>query len=86
LCLTMDNSAASDMLPLNVGRAIAYGLDEQAAFEAITINPATLLGLADRIGSIEVGKDADLAMFTGHPFSSLSKCELVMIDGVIYKN
>ena len=86
LCLTMDNSASSDMLPLNVGRAIAYGLDEQAAFEAITINPATLIGLQERIGSIEVGKDADLAIFTGHPFSSLSRCEATIIEGVVYPN
>jgi imidazolonepropionase-like amidohydrolase len=82
----MDNSASSDMLPLNVGRAIAYGLDEQTAFEAITINPATLIGLQDRIGSIEVGKDADLAIFTGHPFSSLSRCEATVIEGVVYPN
>ena len=64
----------------------AFGLDEQTAFEAVTINPATLIGLADRIASIEVGKDADLAIFTGHPFSSLSRCEAVIIDGEIYNN
>ncbi len=86
ICLTMDGSGQVGMLALNVGRAIAYGLDEQTAFEGVTINPATLLGLQDRIGSIEVGKDADMAIFSGHPFCSMSRCEKTIIDGEVYDN
>ena len=52
----------------------------------MTINPAKLLGLADRVGSIEVGKDADLAIWNGNPFSNLSLCEKTVIDGVVYEN
>ena len=50
----------------------------------ITINPARELGLDDRLGSIEVGKDADIALFNGHPFDAFSRCELALIDGEVY--
>ena len=63
-----------------------HGLSEQAAFEGVTINPAKTLGLADRLGSLEPGKDADIAIFDGHPFSSLTLCRLTMIDGKVVYN
>ena len=84
VCLTADSSSQTQFLPATVGILMVNGLDEQAAFEGVTINPARLLGVADKVGSIEVGKDADLAVFSGHPFSSLSKCMMTMIDGVAY--
>lgn len=84
VCLTADSGSQTQFLPATVGILMVNGLDEQAAFEGVTINPARLLGVADKVGSIEVGKDADLAVFSGHPFSSLSKCMMTMIDGVAY--
>ena len=84
VCLTADSGSQTQFLPATVGILMVNGLDEQAAFEGVTINPARLLGVADKMGSIEVGKDADLAVFSGHPFSSLSKCMMTMIDGVAY--
>ena len=60
--------------------------EKQAAFEAVTIRPARWLGIGDRTGSIEVGKDADLAIFTGHPFSNFSRCQYTIIDGEVYQN
>ncbi|MBO1581118.1 amidohydrolase [Bacillus sp. XF8] len=73
---------------LNVCAAIAVreGLDEKIALEGITILPARNLRLEHRIGSIEVGKDADLVLWTHHPFHYLAKPVLTMIDGkIIYK-
>ena len=58
-------------------------MSEKAALEAITIQPAKVLGVDDRVGSIEVGKDADLVLWNGHPFSGMSKPDWVMVDGVL---
>jgi len=68
---------------LDAAKAIRYGLDRQKAFEALTINPAWTLGLENRIGSIEEGKDADIAIFSGHPFDIYSKVEKTIVDGEI---
>lgn len=73
---------------LNVCAAIAIreGWEEQKALEAITINPARNLKLAHRIGSLEAGKDADIVLWTHHPFHYLAQTILTMIDGkIIYK-
>ena len=50
---------------------------------AITINPAQIIGVDDRVGSLEVGKDADLVVFSGHPFDYQTVSEMVMVDGEI---
>jgi imidazolonepropionase-like amidohydrolase len=73
---------------LNVCAALAVreGMDEQTALEGITINAAKNLKLERRIGSLEKGKDADLVLWTHHPFHYLAKPVLTMIDGkIIYK-
>lgn len=59
----------------------ANGLGEEEALKAITINPAINCGVADRVGSLEKGKDADFVIWSGHPFSIRSKVEQVFIDG-----
>lgn len=70
-----------ECLLLQAARSVAYGLPEQEALAAITLQPAKILGLADRVGSLAVGKDADLAIFTGHPFDYKSLCCETYIDG-----
>ena len=65
--------------------ALAYGLSFEAALRSITINAAKLLGMDDRIGSIEAGKDADLALFDGDPFEYATHCTAVIIDGSVVK-
>lgn len=70
-------------LPTTAGCAVREGLDPQAALRAITITPAKLLGIADRVGSLETGKDADIVVYDGKPFNLMSRISLVMINGEI---
>lgn len=61
--------------------AVHFGLAPDAALEAVTLSPARILGIADRVGSIEPGKDADLVLFDGDPFEYTSHVCGVLIDG-----
>jgi imidazolonepropionase-like amidohydrolase len=63
--------------------SVKEGMEEYEALKAITINPATILGIADRVGSIEEGKDADIVIMSGHPFDTFSTTDLVLVDGEI---
>ena len=69
------------VLLFEAAMAIPYGLSREDALAMITIEPAKILGIQDRVGSIEAGKDADLAFFDGDPFEWVTHCEGVMIDG-----
>jgi imidazolonepropionase-like amidohydrolase len=67
------------------GKMMKYGdLTEEEALRLVTLNPAIQLRLDQRIGSIDVGKDADLVLFNGHPFSVYSRPEMTMIEGEVY--
>ena len=68
-------------LPLCAGMAVKAGMDPFDALKAITINPAEHIGVADRVGSLEVGKDADLVITAGSPFEVLTEVKAVFIDG-----
>ena len=68
-------------LPLCAGMAIKAGMDPFDALKAITINPAEHIGVADRVGSLEVGKDADIVITAGSPFEVLTEVKAVFIDG-----
>ena len=69
-------------LPLCAGLAMKEGLPEDAAWRAITINPAKVARVDDRIGSLEVGKDADIAIFDGHPLRDIQcRTRQVFVDG-----
>lgn len=74
-------------LALCAGLAARSGLDEMEALKAITINPAEIVGIADRVGSIEVGKDADIVIFDGNPLKDIdSKTYMTIIDGeIVYR-
>jgi imidazolonepropionase-like amidohydrolase len=63
------------------GNAVSHGMAYGAALAAITINPAKIFGVADRTGSLEPGKDADLVVWTGDPFEPLSQATAVFIHG-----
>ena len=68
-------------LPLCAGMAIKAGMDPFDALKAITLNPAEHIGVADRVGSLEVGKDADLVITNGCPFEVMTEVKAVFIDG-----
>lgn len=69
---------------LEAAKTVRYGgLTPEQALRTVSLNSARELGISDRVGSIDVGKDADLAIFSGHPLSSLSRCETTIIDGEI---
>lgn len=60
------------------------GLSENEALRLVTINPARQLRIEDRVGSLDVGKDGDLAIFNGHPLNTFSKCVMTLIEGEVY--
>lgn len=72
-------------LNTEAAKAVKYGnVPPDEALKFVTINPAMQLGIEARVGSIEVGKDADLAVWSGDPLSALSRCEQTWIDGREY--
>ena len=77
-----DNSVIPQQyLPLCAGMAVKAGMDEFDALKAITINPAEHIGVADRVGTLEVGKDADVVIMNGCPFEVMTEVKAVFIDG-----
>lgn len=75
-----------EYLPLCAGLAVKAGMDEFDALKAITINPAKHLGVEDRVGSLEVGKDGDVVVMSGSPLKVESLVKWVVIDGVVVYN
>lgn len=73
-------------LPMCAGIAVKHGMKKEKAIEAITINPAKTLGIQDRVGSLEVGKDADIVIWDGCPLEIQSNVLFTIIDGkIVYK-
>lgn len=70
-------------LPLCAGLAVREGMTHDDALRAITINPAEMCGISDRVGSLEVGKDADMSLFDSDPLTLFAKPLLVVGDGEI---
>jgi imidazolonepropionase-like amidohydrolase len=75
-----DPSTGKD-LTYHAARAVAFGLDRDEAIRALTINPARIFGIDDRVGSLKVGKDADLFITTGDPLDLRSEVKHLFIDG-----
>lgn len=75
-----------EYLPLCAGLACKKGLDEMEALKAITINPAEILGIGDRVGSLVAGKDADIVVSDGHIFNTMTNVVYTFINGeMVYK-
>ena len=80
-----DSDELQRHLNLEAAKSMRYGgLSEAEALALVTINPAKQLAIDDKVGSIEAGKSADLALFDGHPLSNYSKALRVWIDGHEY--
>ncbi len=83
--INSDSGEMSRRLNQEAAKSIKYGgLSEQDAWKLVTLNPAKLLHLDDRMGSIKVGKDADLVLWSDNPLSIYAKAEKTLIDGVTY--
>lgn len=85
VCITTDAPVMPiDKLPMAAGLCAAEGLPMEAAWKAITINPAEVLEIADRVGSLEVGKDADIVIWTADPLTTIGgKAHITIVDGKI---
>lgn len=89
VALHSDSPVVGQWLNLEAAKALAAGrraglpLERERAIQWITLNPARVLGLDNRIGSLEPGKNADLVLWSGDPFSVYSRADLVFIDGAV---
>ena len=75
------SARSADRLDVQAGHAMRGGLTRDQALRAVTITPAQFLGIQDRVGSVEVGKDADLVLWNGAPFEATSRPVGVMVGG-----
>lgn len=83
--LKSDSNELMRHLYQEAAKTMKYGgLSETDALKMITLNAAKQLGLDKRLGSLEIGKDADLAIFNAHPLNSYARCEMTLVDGEVY--
>jgi imidazolonepropionase-like amidohydrolase len=83
--LNSDSNELARRLYWEAAKAVKYGgVSEQEALKMITLHPAWQLGVDTRVGSLEVGKDADIAIFNVHPFAPDARVETTLVDGVVY--
>ncbi len=83
--INSDSDERARRLNLDAAKMMKYGdMSEQEALRMITLNPAIQLGIQDRVGSIDVGKDADLSIWNGNPLSVYSRVETTFIDGEVF--
>lgn len=85
VAINSDDREMSRRLNQEAAKTVKYGgMSEEEAWKTVTINPAKLLHLDDRVGSIKEGKDADLVLWTDHPLSVYAKAEKTIIEGKVY--
>jgi imidazolonepropionase-like amidohydrolase len=85
VAINSDDAEMARRLNQEAAKSVKYaGMDEEEALKMVTLNPAKLLHVADRIGSIKAGKDADLVLWSDHPLSIYAKAEKTIVDGIIY--
>lgn len=83
--INSDSNERARRLNIEAAKTMRYGgMSEEEALRMITLNPARQLRIDNRVGSIDVGKDADLVIWNEHPFSTYSRPETTMIDGEIF--
>ena len=83
--INSDDSEMSRRLNQEAAKSVKYGgISEEDAWKFVTLNPAKLLHIDNRVGSIKVGKDADVVLWSDHPMSVYAKAEKTIIEGVTY--
>ncbi len=85
VAINSDDAEMARRLNQEAAKSIKYAnMDEQDALKMVTLNPALMLHVADRTGSIKVGKDADLVLWSDHPLSIYARAEKTIVDGIVY--
>ena len=85
VAINSDDPEMARRLNQEAAKSVKYAnMDEEDALKMVTINPATMLHVGDRTGSIKVGKDADLVLWSDHPLSIYAKAEITLVDGIVY--
>jgi imidazolonepropionase-like amidohydrolase len=84
VALKSDSEDVTRRLNQEAGKIIHYGVSEEDALKMITLNPAWIIGVEDRVGSLDVGKDADITIWNSYPLSSAALVDKVLIDGDVY--
>ena len=83
--INSDDSNSGRRLNQEAAKSIKYAdMSEEDAWKMVTLNPAKMLHLDDRMGSVKVGKDADVVLWSDHPLSIYAKAEKTIVDGKIY--
>lgn len=83
--INSDDAEMGRRLNQEAGKAVLYGnVPEEEALKFVTLNPAKMLHLDDRVGSIKVGKDADIVLWSDHPLSVYAKAEKTFVDGILF--
>lgn len=85
VAINSDDAEMARRLNQEAAKSIKYGgMSEDEALKMVTLNPAKMLHVDDRVGSIKVGKDADLVLWSDHPLSIYAKSEKTIVDGIVY--
>jgi hypothetical protein len=85
VAINSDDAEMARRLNQEAAKSIKYGgLTEEEALRMVTINPAKMLHVDDKVGSIRVGKDADLVLWSDNPLSIYAKAEKTIVDGIVY--
>ena len=85
VCINSDDAEQARRLNQEAAKSVKYGgLTEEEAFKMVTLNPAKALHVADRVGSIKEGKDADLVLWSDNPLSIYARAEKTIVDGIVY--
>lgn len=85
VAINSDDAEMARRLNQEAAKSVKYGgMSEEDAWKMVTINPATMLRIQDKVGSIKIGKDADLVLWSNHPLSIYAKAEKTIVDGIVY--
>jgi imidazolonepropionase-like amidohydrolase len=85
VAINSDDAEMARRLNQEAAKSVKYaGMNEEEALKMVTINPATMLHVGDKTGSITVGKDADLVIWSNHPLSIYAMAEKTLVDGIVY--
>ncbi|HZE85419.1 MAG TPA: amidohydrolase family protein, partial [Puia sp.] len=85
VCINSDDAEQARRLNQEAAKSVKYGgMSEEDALKMVTLNPAKALHVSDKVGSVKVGKDADLVLWSDHPLSIYARSEKTIVDGIVY--